>query len=135
MLYLPIYTLNLDNIWSFRLEVTNTKLRTSLKHNNKMIFFHCRSVFDIKIKKAHKNSSRSVEMFAFGANIYCQLKSTSLGYVQTDINHHMVIRIDYMIDWLNYMIKLIDCQYIQYFKNFSEKGHVLKIRLFQQLRL
>ena len=62
-----------------------------------MIFFHCRSIFDIKIKKAHKNSSRNVEMFAFGANTYFQLKSTLLGYVQTDINHHMVIRIDYMI--------------------------------------
>ena len=37
--------------------------------------------------------------------MYFQLKSTSLDYVQTDVNHHMVKEVE---------------QYIEYFKNFID---------------
>ena len=59
-----------------------------------MSFYHFQSVFDNKIQKNQKNASRSIEMLLFCINMYFQFKSTSLGYVQTNIDYHMVILIE-----------------------------------------
>ena len=59
-----------------------------------MSFYHFQSIFDNKIQKNQKNASRSIEMLLFCINMYFQFKSTSLGYVQTNIDYHMVILIE-----------------------------------------
>ena len=75
---LPIITLNLDTIWPFRLEWI------------KWVFTISGQILTLKLKN---NASRHTEMLVFCVNRYFQLQSTSLGYVQTDFNHHMVIKI------------------------------------------
>ena len=59
-----------------------------------MSFYHFQSIFDNKTQKNQKNASRSIEMLLFCINMYFQFKSTSLGYVQTNIDYHMVILIE-----------------------------------------
>ena len=59
----------------------------------KLFFYHFWSIFDIKIKRNWKNASKRVEMLVFCVNMYFQLKSTSLDYVHTNIDYHMVIEI------------------------------------------
>ena len=46
------------------------------------------------MQKIQKNASKRIEMLVFCVNVYFQLKSTSLGYVQPDIDYPMVIEID-----------------------------------------
>lgn len=51
------------------------------------------------MQKIQKNASKRIEMLVFWVNMYFQLKLTWLGYVQTDIDYHMVIEID-PVDWI-----------------------------------
>ena len=80
--------------------------KASVKHNKETIFVHFGSIFEVKIhKKILKNTLKRIELLVFCVKMYFQLKSTSLGYVQTDVDHHMVKEVE---------------QYIEYFKNFKK---------------
>ena len=59
-------------------------------------------------QKIQKNTLKRIELLVFCVKMYFQLKSTSLGYVQTDVDHHMVKEVE---------------QYIKYFKNFQKNDH------------
>ena len=112
--------MDLGNIWQFRLWVRKKKPTPSLKRNTKMTFYHFWSIFDNKIQKNKKNASRSVEMLVFCVNMNFNLNQ----------HHWVMCRPILTVTW-SYKL----CQYIGYFKNFSEYGHFSKIRLFQKRRL
>ena len=59
-----------------------------------MIFYHLRSIFDIKIQKTQKDASKHVEMLVFCVNMHFQENSRSLCQVHTNIDYEMVIEIE-----------------------------------------